>query len=502
MRRKKVFRNFLLSILLIVILFSFQSYAQPLVGEDDNYSKDVEINSEGEFYWTVYKNSSLDYSISVEVEGFSNWNPKVTPSKFVLSDDNTYEIITFEFKIPKYPDQEKRTGSINFIYRELNGTEKNTIEKKVYVNVVGIYEGKENTIFGGFTNPLPKPLNNPFGALILNIIIWLVFSLIIYFIIKYILVFLARKTKTEFDDAVVEIIRKPIILLVLLYGLIISVIRFGINVGYQASLYQIYFVIFVVIGIYVAYRVFDELLDEITKKKGGEKSNFGRVLKPIFKKVGVVVIVIGGSIFGLSSIGIEVTALLAGAGVLGLVLAFAAQDTLSNYFSGIHLLLDRPFRIGDIIKIESGDFCRVDSIGMRSTKLYSIFDHDLIILPNNNIANQKIVNVVRPDTQIRNNVEVSVAYGSDLKKVKEILYDVTKDHPDVLKDKDHEILVRFTEFGDSGLKFMIIFWIDEVMNQWRVMSDIRNEIDGRFRKAGITVPFPQRTVWLKEDKNK
>lgn len=186
---------------------------------------------------------------------------------------------------------------------------------------------------------------------------------------------------------------------------------------------------------------------------------------------------------------------------MGLVLAFAAQDTLSNYFSGIHLLLDRPFKIGDIIIIDSGEYCEVLNIGMRSTKLYSLFEHESIVLPNNTIANQKIVNIVQPDTKIRKKVEVSVAYGSDLKKVYKILEEVTKNHPDVINTKGFDVFVRFIEFGDSGLKFMVIFWVEDVMNQWRAMSDIRTEIDKRFREEGVTVPFPQRTVWIKKQKN-
>ena len=276
-----------------------------------------------------------------------------------------------------------------------------------------------------------------------------------------------------------------------------SIIQFGINIGYKASLFQLYYFATVLVSIFVIYKVFNELLEEITIKKGGEKSNFGTVLKPVLKKVGIVVIIVGGLIFGLNAIGIEVTAILAGAGVMGLVLAFAAQDTLSNYFSGMHLLLDRPFKIGDVIVLESGEYCRVESVGMRSTKLYSLFEHELIVLPNNTVANQKIVNIVQPDTKIRNKVEVSVAYGSDIDKVKKILNEVAMDHPDTIHEKGFEPLVRFTEFGDSGLKFISIFWVSDVMNQWKVMSEIRSEIDARFRKEGITIPFPQRTVWLK-----
>jgi len=181
---------------------------------------------------------------------------------------------------------------------------------------------------------------------------------------------------------------------------------------------------------------------------------------------------------------------------MGLVIAFAAQDTLSNFFSGIHLLLDGPFKIGDIIYLETGEYCRVENVGMRSTKLYSILDHELIILPNNAIANQKIVNIVKPDKKIRKKVEVNVAYGSDLKKVKKILYNAAKSHPNVVDKPKYEPEVRFTGFGDSSINFLVYLWIDQVLNQWKVLSDVRTEIETRFKEENITIPFPQRTVWL------
>jgi small-conductance mechanosensitive channel len=91
---------------------------------------------------------------------------------------------------------------------------------------------------------------------------------------------------------------------------------------------------------------------------------------------------------------------------------------------------------------------------------------------------------------------VSVAYGTDLKKVCKILLDIANKHPNVIRKKGFEPIVRITDFGDSGIDITLIMWIDEVMNQWLVMSDVRMEIDVIFKKENITIPFPQRTVWI------
>ena len=92
--------------------------------------------------------------------------------------------------------------------------------------------------------------------------------------------------------------------------------------------------------------------------------------------------------------------------------------------------------------------------------------------------------------------------GSDVELVKKILYDTSKNHPNVVQEKGYEPRVRFTGFGDSSLDFIVYIWIDEVMNQWQVLSDIRTEIDLQFRKNGVTIPFPQRTIWVHHEDEK
>ena len=471
----------------------------PHIGDDDIYEKKAPIEKTVFFNWTIYRNSSLNYVVTVSAHGFESWNQKISPSYFILDESNPYEIIELKAKIPQYPDVNEKDATVQFTFRPLNSSETITLTKQATILVKGVIsEEEENTILGLFKNPLPGPLNTPFGAFILNVILWICIALLLYYFIKLILIGLAKKTKTLLDDNLIEIVRRPFLAIIILYGSIQSIFKLNIALGIQLSLSQISILVYFVLIIYMTYRIFDELLEALTKKKGGETSMFGAVLRPVLKKIGATVIIIGGFIYALSAIGIEVTALLAGAGVIGLVIAFAAQDTLSNFFSGIHLLIDRPFKIGDVIYLEPGEYCRVENVGMRSTRLYSIFDHELIIMPNNAVANQKIINIVKPDSKIRKKFRVSVAYGSDIKKVMNILSETSKKHPNVLKEKGLEPIIRLSEFGESGIEFTVILWIDEVMNQWKAISDLHLEIEGLFRKEHITIPFPQRTVWLNQ----
>ncbi len=487
-------------VLLVFALMLLPAFTQalPHVGEDDDYVKSINAGEEVDFVWTLSREDPLDHVVRVIVDQDADWNYEISQSHFVLDESDLYQIVRITFDVPRTPDDDTMRASVTFRFRELGTDEFEDEIRQITVNIKDAVPVQEsNTIIGGFPNPLPAPLNNPYGAFGLNILLWFIIGWIFYFLVSPIIHGFTKKTKTNIDEVIIRLIRKPMLILIFVYGLLESLMRLNLKLGVRTTIYQIYLVTVIFIGLFVTYKIVLAILKEISNEKGGRNSAFGRVLKPVLEKIIGVILVIGGLIMVFHTLGIEITALLAGAGIAGLVIAFAAQDTLSNFFSGMHLLLDRPFKIGDIILLESGEYCRIENIGMRSTKLYNIRDHEGIVLPNNNLASQKIVNIVEPDSTIRVPIRVGVAYGSDIEKVKSILYEVAESHPDVLKDKnEHETKVLFKEFADSSLLFTLRVWVDEVVKQWTVMSDIREAIDKRFREENVEIPFPQRTVWM------
>ncbi|MFO7793135.1 MAG: mechanosensitive ion channel [Candidatus Saliniplasma sp.] len=491
-------------ILVVSLIFIFPLISAPLSGQEatvldvDEYEKEVKMGGKGRFNWTVYnKNTSKEYLVRVGVEGLGDWERSLLNDNFILDEDTRNEPVSLQVDVPTYPEKEKVSGEVTFNFTQLDGDEEFEVTKTVTISIEGMIPAEDaNTILGGFSNPLPRSLNNQYGAFALNLLIWAAISFVLYFLVNPIVHSMTKRTKTNLDEILVTMIRTPIGFLVFLYGLVHSILRLDLGLEIRATSYQIYSLLVVIIAVYVIYQVFDAFLEEIAETREGPA--FKQILKPIFEKLGAIVIIIGGLVIGLRTIGIEVTALLAGAGILGLVIAFAAQDTLSNFFSGIHLLLDRPFTIGDLILLESGEYCRIEDIGMRSTKLYNLREHESIVLPNNFLANQKIVNIAQPDMTLRVPIKVGVAYGSDIDKVKEILTEVAEEHPDVINDGGHETTVFFKEFADSSLEFTLRVWVDDIFKQWKVGSELRQKIDRRFREEGITIPFPQRTLWMHE----
>jgi MscS family membrane protein len=188
---------------------------------------------------------------------------------------------------------------------------------------------------------------------------------------------------------------------------------------------------------------------------------------------------------------------LAGAGIAGLAFALAAQDIISNFFGGAIITVDKPFKVGDRVKIDDyyGD---IISVGTRSTRLKTL-DHMVVTIPNNKITTNVIINYNEPDPKLRMSIPVSVAYGTDPLRVKEVLLAVAQD---AIRDtgylrEDPAPESFFMEFGASSLNFILRIWTDKNSPE-DVKDAINCRIAERFAKEGFEIPFPQMDVHLKK----
>ena len=140
---------------------------------------------------------------------------------------------------------------------------------------------------------------------------------------------------------------------------------------------------------------------------------------------------------------------------------------------------------------------------MRTTRLYDIFKHIIVVVPNDTLANEMLINITEPDRRIKDKVSVGVAYGVDTYKVEGLLIEIANSHPDILTDDPpRKPFIRFENFGDSSLDFMLYFWVNDLDNRYRVKHELRHTIHKRFEEAGIEIPFPQHVVtMIDESKN-
>ncbi|MBW1945052.1 MAG: mechanosensitive ion channel, partial [Deltaproteobacteria bacterium] len=193
-------------------------------------------------------------------------------------------------------------------------------------------------------------------------------------------------------------------------------------------------------------------------------------------------------LIALSQLGISLGPLLAGLGVAGFIIGFALQDTLSNFASGIMILLYRPYDVGDLIDV-GGVFGKVDKMNLVSTSI-STLDNQMIVVPNTKIWGDVIKNVTAQDIR-RVDMVFGIAYSDDVSKAEAIFNDILKSHDKILDDP--EPMVRLHTLGESSVDFVVRPWA-KIGDYWDVYWHVTKAVKLRFDENGISIPFPQRDV--------
>jgi len=190
--------------------------------------------------------------------------------------------------------------------------------------------------------------------------------------------------------------------------------------------------------------------------------------------------------------GVPLTVFTIFGGALALGIGFGSQNIVSNFISGLILLIERPIRVNDLVTVQD-ETGTVSNIGARATKIIS-YDGTTFIVPNSNLLENSVINWNLPTRKLRTIIKVGVAYGTDTTLVKAVLEELLDDHIRVLESPDNRVL--FTDFGDSSLNFEVHFWISPrtALDRKQIESDLRFKIDTLFREHKITIPFPQRDI--------
>ena len=204
-------------------------------------------------------------------------------------------------------------------------------------------------------------------------------------------------------------------------------------------------------------------------------------------------------IISLDLLGLNVVPFVAGAGVAGVAIGFAAKDTLSNLIAGILLIIDRPFEVGDRIEVwsapaGSATWGDVIDIGLRATKIKTT-DNIVIIIPNNEIMVRDIINYTTITEKIRLRINIGIAYDADMQTAKDIILNVADSAEWVAKEPPPVVVVR--NFGDSSVDLQLRGWIDDARKRMRTISTITDRVKTAFDEQGIEIPYPKRDIYIK-----
>jgi MscS family membrane protein len=326
------------------------------------------------------------------------------------------------------------------------------------------------------------------------------------FFVKYFLHTIGRKlvakTDTELDDKLFAVILPRVKWLAIVIGLYLAAeqIAKGISltdkIGEELIQYSeaIIYIAFVWLVTALIIRLIDTLLKHSMETHAKKiESTINEAIFPILNRLVMILILFIAVVISLGHFGVDVSSLLVFLGGGSVAIALAAQETLANMIAGFVIMLDRPFRLGDRIKLPSGEIGDVFEIGLRSTKILD-FDNNLIVSPNSELTKTKVINYSYPRNDIRVLVNVPVAYGTSIEQAKEIMLNLARQNSDLLKQPEPSVF--FSTMGESSCTLQLIGRTDDWKKKSRAENALRKQIYTAFMKEGISSGIAQHVVQL------
>lgn len=295
------------------------------------------------------------------------------------------------------------------------------------------------------------------------------------------------------DQRLLSALKHPVTYALFLVGAWAAMRRLPVSPRVEGRIGGVLFSFGVVLIALALARSYSILLDWYATRPQPDAAatELAREFNPLFSKVGKIFIGLVALSMLLQHFGVNVASLVVSLGVGSLAVGLAAQDTLSNMFAGFTLLVDRPFRVGDRIQLSTGETGDVQAIGMRAT-LIKTGDETILIVPNSILVKERLVNLSRPTRHLVTRVEVAVAFGSDLHRVKDVLQAGALASPRV--DPDRTPVVQITKFAESAVNFQVMFWARDYAEQGLARSEVYEAVHDGLTAAGIEIALPTRRV--------
>ena len=344
-----------------------------------------------------------------------------------------------------------------------------------------------------YNDPLINSAVNVLIILLMGLIIWWIFNYVISHIEKR----LGDSSFFKTNDNIFKLIKKAghsVIFILVGVGLI--------NLFHAPSLERLFYAAMVLLIASFVNSLVKELLPYLEQRLASKTSTkIDDVIFDLLKRFSAVIIFVTAIIIALDKIGVNIMPFVAGAGVAGIAIGFAAKDTLSNIIAGVLLLIDRPFEVGDRIEVwsapsNSATWGDVLDVGLRATRIQTT-DNIIIVIPNNEIMKRDIINYTTITKEIRVRIPVGIAYDADVKKAKEIICKVGLELEWVMKEPAPKVVVK--TFGDSAVNLEARVWIDDPRKRMDTISYITDRVKEEFQKNSIEIPYPKRDIYIKRE---
>jgi len=329
------------------------------------------------------------------------------------------------------------------------------------------------------------------------VLIYAVFAKVIDLFLIRALRSVAKRTRMHFDDFLIGFFHRPFLITVVMVGVLHACLV-------EPSLPSLYAFIIPNLSqsciILVWGGAFLRSLSRTDLEEGQRILGGGSIdadIFSLFKNVSRIVVLFSTIFWILLVWEVNLSPLFASAGIVGIAIALAAKDTLANFFGGISVFMDRAYKVGEYIILDSGERGEVVEVGIRSTKIQTR-DDVLITIPNALMANTKIINESAPQPRFRIRLDIGVAYGTDLDMLEDLLLELANENSQVVKQPAPRLRLR--TFGDSAVNFQLLLWIKDPREKGRQTHLLLKEIYRVFYENDISIPFPQRDLYIREQK--
>jgi len=336
-----------------------------------------------------------------------------------------------------------------------------------------------------------------------------IYAPVVYFVWVSVLLFIkkivfgriekfASRTSSRLDDILLGALNFPLVLLIFVSGAFI--VEKVAPILTDSDLSRLIVVVLktatIVAIVLFLDRFFNNLIQvysrkvDILKTSGGVARGFIRII-----------VMVLGLLILLDSFGVSITPILASLGIGSLAVALALQPTLENFFSGIQIVIDKPVKVGQFIKLDSGEEGYVEKVGWRSTWV-RMLPNNVVVVPNKVLVSSKILNYYYPDTELAVLVQVGVHYESDLKKVEKVTCEVGKEVMKEVKGgvPEFDPFIRYHTFNDFSIDFTVILRAKEFVDNYMIKHEFIKRLHERYAKEGIVIPYPIRAVNYEQEK--
>ncbi len=364
--------------------------------------------------------------------------------------------------------------------------------------------GMYNKFMGFFENDLPEPFNTPIFTMLVSIILWIViFTFFMRLIIPILATILDKTTpdiddKEQFERALFHLSIPLIIIMSINQGLMIV----GASNEIIASVSALSNVLYIIIGALFIWRLYAFIVASLLKKFEEVDENntvIDSSLLPLFKMIGKIILSIASISLILGSFGVDLQGILISAGVVSLGITLGAQNVLSQFFSGLVILITRPFKAGDFLKINDKVYV-VKKVKVMFTEFTSWENDSKITMPNNVVTASTVHNMTENGLPVKQYVYFTVAYGTDLDKARDIMIETCKKNPLVVEDEKHEGPgFRCTNMLDSGIELRLSYYAKTFDDTSSSAGQIRQAVYKAFRENGIEIPYNRLQIDILSD---